>query len=161
VNRWKVIPTIVLATVLIFGAGVFTGGTLVNRVKTSGVKKTAAQTVAATNCPTLTTSNAVVKPADPNQDFLTKPFLAKLDEQLKLTADQHKSVEKIINDSRDDVKKTTKFAKMQIREVLTPEQVKLFDALFKKAPKKAADTNAPPTVLSVTNSTFIPLTNQP
>ena len=32
-NNWKVIPTIVFATVLIFGAGVFTGGILVNYVK--------------------------------------------------------------------------------------------------------------------------------
>jgi hypothetical protein len=157
VNSWKVIPTIVLATVLIFGAGVFTGGMLVNHVKTSGAKK-AAQTVATTNCPTLTTTNPMVKTADPNQDFLTKQFLAKLDEQLKLTADQHKSVEKILNDSRDDVKKTTKFAKMQIREVLTPEQSKQFDALFKK-PKKPADTNSPSAVLPATIS--IPPTNRP
>ena len=32
-NDWKVIPTIVLATVLIFGAGVVTGGILVDYVK--------------------------------------------------------------------------------------------------------------------------------
>jgi len=33
VNDWKVIPTIVLTTVLSFGAGVFSGGMLVDYVK--------------------------------------------------------------------------------------------------------------------------------
>lgn len=141
-NSWKVIPTIVLATVLIFGAGVFTGGLLVNRVKPPAKKVIVSETVYLTNCPVTTVSNLAVKVSPQIPELLTKPFLAKLDEQLKLNSDQHKAVEKIINDGQDDIKKSVKFAKMQMRELLTPEQVKQFDSLFKRASKKLVDTNA-------------------
>ena len=159
-NNWKVIPSIVLATVLIFGAGVFTGGLLVNRVKSSAKKIPSAPVPAApvvTNCAPTSTTNAPVKSFAPLPEILSKPFLMKLDEQLKLSADQHKAVEKIINDGQDDIKKTMKFSKMQIREVLTPEQSKQFDSLFKKSSvsKKSADMNAA-AVLSATNAISIP-----
>ena len=145
-NNWKIIPSIVLATVLIFGAGVFTGGLLVHYVKHGVVKKNPATTATtatprATNAPS---ANPTAKYA-PLPEILSKPFLMKLDEQLQLTGDQHKAVEKIIKEGQDDIKKIVRNARLEIREVLTPEQLKQFDQLMKRPNRKpASETNAAP-----------------
>ncbi len=144
-NNWKIIPSIVLATVLIFGAGVFTGGLLVNHVKPSAAKKSSAVVPAiipVTNCPPNLLSNVAVKISASLPEILTKPFLMKLDEQLHLTAEQHKAVEKIINEGQDDIKKVVRSSRLEIREVLAPEQLKQFDILVKRPSyKKNSGTN--------------------
>ncbi len=149
-NTWKIIPSIVLATVLIFGAGVFTGGFLVHHAKPGAPKKNSAP---ATNSVSRTTNASPVPPppasqaknAPPLPEILSKPFLLKLDERLQLTAEQHKAVEKIIIDGQEGVKKVVRFARLEIREQLTPEQVKDFDALMKRPNRKPApETNPPP-----------------
>ena len=56
-NNWKVIPTIVLATVLIFGAGVFTGGMLVDYVKRARPRPVASHPVAMVPTNALTATN--------------------------------------------------------------------------------------------------------
>lgn len=151
-NNWKLIPSIVLATVLIFGAGVFTGGFLVHyvKLKPEAVKKSSPPEnhapVSSTNCSPSSTNLVVKSPSSP-QEILSKPFLIKLDEQLRLNGDQHKAIEKIINDGSDEMKKVVRDARLEIREVLTPEQLKQFDALMKPAAKKKPSaipaTNAP------------------
>ena len=161
-NNWKLIPSIVLATVLIFGAGVFTGGLLVNYVKPAKPKKIAppeihAAAASTTNCPPASPTNAVVKAPAPLPEILSKPFLIKLDEQLHLTSDQHKAVEKIISEGQDEIKKSVRSARLEIREVLTPEQLKQFDSLVKRPGKKSSPATSAPTNFPA----VIPATNAP
>ncbi len=151
-NSWKVIPTIVLATVLIFGAGVFTGGLLVNQVKTARPKKIAKVEIPATNVPALMTPTnsatpSPVKPSPRLPEILNKEFLQRLEAELHLSREQHEAVEKIIADGQGSMKKMMNAARLEIREVLTAEQQKQFDSLVKKQPKKssaAPATNAIP-----------------
>ena len=124
----------------------FTGGLLVNYVKPAGTKKIAAKAAppATTNCPPNSLTNKVVVQAPSAlPEILSKPFLMKLDEQMHLSPDQHKAVEKIISDGKDDIRKAVRSARLEIREVLTPEQLKQFDALMKPLSRKPSATNAP------------------
>ncbi len=129
-NNWKVIPTIVIATVLIFGAGVFTGGMLVNHVKQSR-PKVAKKVVSA---PVTTNVAAVATPTNsPNvkqpkpPEILSKDFLQRLEKELRLNKSQREAVQKIINDGQDQMRRTLQVARLEIREVLNPEQLKQFD----------------------------------
>jgi Spy/CpxP family protein refolding chaperone len=160
VNNWKVIPTIVLATVLIFGAGVFTGGMLVNHVKQSRPKvaKKVASVPAVTNVAVValpTNSPNVKQPKPP--EILSKDFLQRLEKELHLNAVQHESVRKIINEGQDQMRRTLQVARLEIREVLDPEQLKQFDELMKRSFKKPIfSTNSlPPPVQNP------PVTNAP
>lgn len=139
-NNWKIIPSIVLATVLIFGAGVFTGGLLVNYVKRGVSKKSSNVITNVVVCPTNTSAasptNTIAKLSPPLPEIFTKPFLSKLDEQLRLTSDQHKAVEKIIDEGQDSIKKAVRSSRLEIRELLKPEQLKQFDLLMKRSPPK-------------------------
>ena len=161
-NNWKVIPSIVFATVLIFGAGVFTGGLLVNYVKPAKPKKIAppeihAAAASTTNCPPASPTNAVVKAPAPLPEILSKPFLMKLDEQLHLTAEQHKAVEKIITDGQGHMRKLVQDARLEIREELTPEQQKQFDILVKRPNRKPL----PPVLVPTNFPAIISATNAP
>ena len=160
-NSWKVIPTIVLATVLIFGAGVFTGGLLVNYVKTARPKKPAQAQVVVTNNPSILAPTNVLAAVTPKNnsprlpEILSKEFLQRLDTELRLSREQHEAVEKIIADGQGSMKKMMNAARLEIREVLTAEQQKQFDNLVKKQPKKSSaspTTNAIPPTVTVTNA---------
>jgi hypothetical protein len=157
VNYWKVI----VATVVIFGAGVFTGGLLVNYVHTSQVrsKHTEHPPVA------VATTNAPVVPPGPTPrlpEVLSRPFLPKLDSLLQLSSDQHKAIEKIISDSQASMRKVMQDARVNIRATLTPDQRSRFDDLMKH-PKKAAaalNTNSVETNLPAAATLSVP-TNPP
>lgn len=151
-NNWKVIPTIVFATVLIFGAGVFTGGMLVDYVKQghprAAVKRTSppapTNSVAATSTNTATTQ-AARSPRPP--EILSKDFLQRLDGDLHLNKDEHEAIQKIISDGQNQMRKVVQDARLEIREVLTPEQRQQFDDLMKRPfHKPLFGTNAPPSV---------------
>ena len=154
-NNWKVISTIILATVLIFSAGVFTGGILVTCVKQphphpAAVKK-AANTPTNSVAVASPTTNAPAKPPRA-PEILSKDFLQRLDADLHLTKDQHDAVQKIIEDGQNSVRKAVQDARLEIREALTPEQRTQFDELVKRPfHKPIFATNAPP-VLPATNS---------
>lgn len=160
-NNWKVIPTIVLATVLIFSAGVFTGGFLVNSVKTSKPKKNTRSEAAQTNNPAaiLSTNAVAVQPPKPARapEILSKEFLQRLDVELRLMPEQHEAIQKIINDGQREVKKAMNDARLEIRDVLKQDQLKQFDAMVKPnkkpadAPKKLPD-GVLPVSATVTNS---------
>jgi uncharacterized membrane protein len=146
VNSWKVIPTIVFATVLIFGAGVFTGGILVDYVKQarphSPAKNRPANpggaNAAATNNPNLSATRR------PPQVFSTN-FLQRLDAELHLTKEEHEAIQKIISDGQNEMRKVVQDSRLEIREVLTAEQLDQFDALMKRPSHKPIfATNAPP-----------------
>jgi Spy/CpxP family protein refolding chaperone len=151
VNDWKFIPSIMLATVLIFGAGVFTGGRLVDCVKPPHGKpfKRIAAVPAGTNLVPVVTSNAAssnppaVKPARA-PEFLSKEFLQRLDADLQLTKEQHETVKKIIEEGQNSVRKAVQDARLEIREALTPAQRQAFDDLVKRPFRKPLfGTNAP------------------
>ena len=167
-NNWKVIPTIVIATVLIFGAGVFTGGFLVNSVKPAQKKKNNAHTEAATNSPAtvantnFSTNTASQQTSKPPRvpEILSKEFLQRLDSELKLSAEQHEVVQKIISEGQGQMRKTMNAARLEIREVLTPEQQKQFDTQLKRPPRKPG-LGANPTIVPPTNVVPAALTNAP
>lgn len=148
-NNWKVIPTIVIATVLIFGAGVFTGGMLVNYVKQARPKvvKRTPPPVSLTNGAASATNPPLVKPPK-LPEVLSKDFLQRLDTELHLSAEQREAVQKIINEGQNQVRKTIQDARLEIRETLTPEQMQQFDELLKRSFKRPIfPTNAPAATL--------------
>jgi len=144
VNDWKVIPTIVLATVLIFGAGVVTGGILVDYVKQGRPRMAAKHPTAPAPVNPAPTNNSAFAPIRPPQ-ILSKDFLQRLEGELHLTKDQHEAVQKIINDNQNQMRKVVQDARLEIREALTPGQRQQFDELMKRPfHKPLFGTNAPP-----------------
>lgn len=152
-NNWKVIPTIVFATVLIFGAGVFSGGILVNYVKQPHPRPAAKRSPANSQTNAFSAANLTNpggKPLRP-PEILGKDFLQRLDGDLQLTRDQHDAIQKIISEGQNEMRKVVQDARLEIREVLTPEQRTQFDELVKRPFRKplfgtnapAARTNAP------------------
>jgi hypothetical protein len=149
VNNWKVIPTIVFATVLIFGAGVFTGGILVDYVKQArphpGVAHVKPPAPASTNAPSASTNGTNALATRPPPQVLSKELLQRLDGDLHLTKDQHDAVQKIISDGQNEMRKVMQDSRLEIREVLTPEQRDQFDVLMRRPfHKPIFNTNAPP-----------------
>jgi len=151
VNNWKVI----FATVVIFGAGVITGGLLVNYVQHPNQKSQRSKPavpVAARAVPT----NQPSQLAETNKlrppEILSKQFLQQLDESLHLKAGQREAIQKIINEGQNQIRKVVQDSRLEIREVLTPEQRKQFDELVKRPFRKPIyGTNATVNVSSLTN----------
>jgi hypothetical protein len=158
VNDWKVIPTIALTTVLIFGAGVFTGGFFVNSFKpvhsNSAKKNPRPENLAAVSA--ATNSN----PKTPNArlpEILSKPFLQRLDDELHLTTEQHEAIQKIITEGQNEMRKVVQDSRLEIRDALTPDQQKQFDELVKRPFKKNLfPTNAPVVLISTNTATNAP-----
>ena len=152
-NNWKVI----FATAVIFGAGVITGGLLVNYVHNSGptaIHKPAAEArVTFTNQAAHSSEPAKLRPPE----ILSKAFLQRLDDDLHLAPDQHEAIQKTINDGQNEMRKVIQDARLEIREVFTPEQRKQFDELMKHPFRKAIfNTNSTPVLPPATN---VPATN--
>lgn len=152
-NDWKVILTIVFATVLIFGAGVFTGGILVDYVKQNhphvAVKRPSPAPPGSST--SATNAAAAARPIKP-PDILRTDFLQRLDGDLHLTKEEHEAIQKIINDGQNEIRKAVQDARLEIREVLTQQQRDQFDELMKKPfHKPLFNTNAP-AVFNPTNA---------
>jgi Spy/CpxP family protein refolding chaperone len=138
VNTWKVI----FATVIIFGAGVVTGGLLV---------KYSVQTPAR---PQHAQANRAGQPI--SAGGLRIEFLRRVERDLNLTADQREQVDKIIMASQERSKKIMEpvnpkireelqQAKEQFRAVLNPEQKIRFDELLKQQQQqRQRDQHRPP-----------------
>lgn len=128
-NNWKV----TFATVIIFGAGVITGGLLVNYVQHCKAKpvKRAEPVATVTNVAT----NKVASNQSPPK-ILGKDFLQRLDVELNLLPSQHEAVAKIIAEGQNLMRKTVQDARLEIREVLTQEQRDQFDELVKRPFKR-------------------------
>ena len=153
-NYWKVI----LATVVIFGAGVLTGGLLVNYVdhphsKNSRRPSASAAAHAATNNAALPKVLEIPRP--PLAERLGKQFVQQLNDTLQLTPEQREKIEKIIAEGQDHNRElwTNVAPKMravmqevnqQIRAELSPEQLKPFEELLKRPPRRPSGTNAAP-----------------
>lgn len=148
-NNWKVIPTIVFATVLIFGAGVFTGGMLVDYVKQArprAMTKHPVNPAAQTNTQVAASSATNPPPRQVKPpEILTKDFLQRLDGELHLTKEEHEAIQKIIGEGQNEMRKVMQDSRLEIREVLTAEQRQQFDDLIKRPfHKPLFGTNAPP-----------------
>jgi hypothetical protein len=156
VNYWKVI----LATVVIFGAGVVTGGLLVNYV--NHFRPQGAHRAAVIPTPHPQPTNAAPRLADlpkPRpQELFNDGFIKQLDNVLQLEPEQLDTIKKIIADGQEQnhaiwtnsaaqMRKVMQDARRQIREQLTPEQQKQFEDLLKqfRVPHRPQNsTNAPP-----------------
>jgi hypothetical protein len=154
VNYWKVI----LATVVIFGAGVFTGGLLVNCIDHPHSKNAHhAQANADTHPPE---NHDQPRPQDIPPPRLAermgKQFVQQLNDTLRLTPEQRVKIEKIIADGQErnheiwtntapKMRAVMQEVNQQIRAELTPEQLKPFEEMLKHPPRRPPfDTNAPP-----------------
>lgn len=151
-NNWKVI----FATAVIFGAGVITGGLLVNYVQRCKGLPAKFSPVEAPVSPGASQAKATNQPAVKAQrppEILSKDFLQRLDKELELTRAQHDAVQKIINEGQNLIRKTVHDARLEIREVLTPVQLEQFDELIKRPFRRPLfNTNGSPDSLVSTNS---------
>jgi uncharacterized membrane protein len=151
VNNWKVI----FATVVIFGAGVITGGLLVNYVRHSHPK--AVHKTAATPEVHAPPTNQVVRPPDAPKlrppEILSKQFLQRLEDELHLAPEQNEAIQKIIAEGQNQIRKTIQDSRLEIREVLAPEQQKQFDDLMKHQFRKPLfNATAPAALPPATNA---------
>jgi hypothetical protein len=124
VNSWKVI----LATMVIFGTGVVTGGLLVHY--SEGIR-----------VPHPGHASGISRQAQlPNPGVLRFEFLRRAGRDLELTTDQRERLDKIIKESQERARRVTapflreevQRTKTEFREVLTPEQRTKFDDLLKQ-----------------------------
>jgi Spy/CpxP family protein refolding chaperone len=138
VNTWKVI----FATVVIFGAGVVTGGLLVK------------YSVQTPSRPPHGQPNRAVQPI--SAGGIRIEFLRRVERDLNLTADQREQIDKIITASQERSKKLMEPIQPKIREelqqtreqfraVLNPEQKIRFDELLKQQQQqRQRDQHRPP-----------------
>jgi Spy/CpxP family protein refolding chaperone len=141
-NSWKIIP----AVMIIFGAGVLTGGLLVNYVD-QGHRENGrfpfwrATPRAQMSDPTQASPGELNRPRTP--EMWRKDFLGHLDEKLKLTPEQHADISRIIAEGQEQnreiwtniaprMHQEMELVQQRIREELTPEQQKQFEVLTKQ-----------------------------
>lgn len=149
-SPWKVI----LATMIIFGCGVVTGG-LVVKVRNT---PRAARIEQGLHQPGRNV--ALNNPAPPWQ-IQRNEFLRRMDKQIELTPDQRQRIEKIMHQSQERTRplwqqiapqmgEELRRVREEIRNELTPEQQKKFNDLLKARPNRKDGTNAP-TRVTATN----------
>ena len=145
-NSWKII----LAVVVIFGAGVITGGLLVNhvpgrqlgQVEPSSAEPNA-QLAADNHGPARSPEVSLPRLAE----RLSKELVRRLDKSLHLTMVQSNNIAKIVADGQErnhviwtnvapQMRKVMQDVNQQIRAELTPEQVKQFEVLMKQRSSK-------------------------
>jgi len=143
VNSWKVI----LATLVIFGAGVLTGGLLVNYAVHTNLVLTAVKTNP------LPAQQAVVPWLQRARELLRR-----MDRDLDLTPEQHQRIEKLVADSAErtrrlwepiapPMQRELQRLHRDIREELTPDQRKKFELITRPRagqPKARLGTNQSP-----------------
>jgi len=156
VNSWKII----LATVVIFGCGVVTGGLLVNYVERAHPEIRHPFAGPRHDRP------ASQELPLPRPQMLNQRFVEQLGAALHLTPEQREKIGKIIADgqerNRDLWKLVSQDVRQRIRTELTPEQKKQFEELMKQLSphRPPASTNAPVT-LPPTNAPPDSATNVP
>ena len=98
---------------------------------------------------------------NPTPEILSKEFLQRLNGDLHLTKEQHEAIQKIIDEGQNSVRKAVQDARLEIREVLIPEQRMQFDELVKRPfHKPIFGTNAP-AVVPPTNAAPLAPTSAP
>jgi uncharacterized membrane protein len=154
VNNWKVI----FATVVIFGAGVITGGLLVNYAQ-QNTKKSPRNKPSA-NMEAKSANIHQVENGKPRPpEILSKQFLQQLNESLQLRAEQREEIRKILADGQNQIRKAIQDARLEIREVLTSEQKELFDELIKRPFRKPIYNTNGPVLLPQSETNVVTSTN--
>lgn len=166
---WKVI----LATLVIFAAGLMTGSVVSRLQKCHWWSPVLVQEAR----DEVTMVNGTNR--EPGQagglgriPFRTvrKDFLQRLDRELKLDPEQRERIEKILEESQQHTREILKKVEPEmraekdkthglIRETLTPEQAALFETLLKrpgKPPKEASTTNGAASVSTEPSSAPVP-----
>jgi Spy/CpxP family protein refolding chaperone len=164
VNSWKII----LATVVIFGSGVLTGGLLVNYVERAQPEVRHPAEAHHANANPNPKSGSDELPL-PRPQLLNQQFVGQLDATLHLTPEQRAKIQKIIADGQERNRDLWKLVSPQFRSVmqdvrqgirstLTPAQKKQFEELMKQlSPRRQApSTNAPAATLP-TNAPSAPV----
>lgn len=142
-NSWKVI----LATMVIFGTGVITGGLLVKN--TSGPVKDGRQRKVANASGTNQQPVNVTPPQLARMEFLLRAH-----KDLNLSPEQNERIEKIIREGQDksrklwdsvapELRKELQAVHEKIRSELTSEQRRRFEQLLKTAPRQNNPENTP------------------
>ncbi len=163
-NYWKVI----LATVVIFGAGVFTGGLLVNYVDHAHSKYPHRPQADADAHPPENHDHDQFRPPEihmpPIAERMGKQFVQQLNDKLNLTPEQREKIGKIIADGQErnhqiwtnvapKMRAVMQEVNQQIRAELTPEQLAQFEELLKHPPRRPPPgTSAPPVLSPPTNA---------
>jgi DNA-binding protein H-NS len=141
VNTWRVI----LATMVIFGTGVVTGGLLVRHAGPSRDHRPQRAAPA-------------VHAAQPSPAGVMRiEFLRRMERELAITPEQHEPIDKVLKEGQERMKKLMETVEPRRREefkktmeefraVLTPEQQKRFDDLVKQQQQRAREQRkaAPP-----------------
>ena len=168
-NTWKVI----LATLIIFGAGLVTGGLLSKRCNRPA-DKPLADTTTVVDSGAKGTNRVIPPPAQ--IPGMRKDFVKRLDLELHLAPEQREHIDKIMADGQEHIKllwdQIAPQCSAQWHETLDKLRAELTDAQkiqfveFMKNPrKKLPSTNAPPKQASapvLTNApTAPPATNAP
>lgn len=139
---------------VIFGAGVLTGGLLVH--KTGGARKArpVRPPTAATNAPAVN--------VNPSQ-MQRMEFLVRANRELELTAEQRERIERILKEGQErtrqiwetvapDMRKELQLVRERIKVELTPDQRHRFDELMKRPLRpgflRPASTNNTPEPVS-------------
>jgi len=157
VNTWRVI----LATLLIFGAGVVTGGLLVSH------------TIRTTQSRPRSFNGQLLTP----WHFQTRELLRRMGRDLDLTPEQRQHIEKIIADSQERTKAIWKPISQsmgreiqrvhgEIRDQLTPGQQQKYDVLIKqrsgrRTEERRRSSSPNPATNAITLSTNSVSTNLP
>jgi Spy/CpxP family protein refolding chaperone len=134
VSPWKVI----LATMVIFGCGVVTGGLLMKTQlpAVTGTADLSTHTASATNQP------------PPFAQVQSLAFLRRLEKQVDLSDDQRDQIVRIMKSSQErsrpiwnkiapEMHVEIRRVREEIREVLTPEQQHKMDELLRLRPRRA------------------------
>jgi hypothetical protein len=134
VNSWKVI----LATMVIFGTGVVTGGLLVRHAGPGGVRRPQR-------------ANTAVHATQPSPAGVMRiEFLRRMERELDLAPAQREPIDKILKDGQERTKKLMDTVEPRRREefkrtieefraVLTPEQRSRFDGVVKQQQQRARE----------------------
>ncbi len=162
-NTWK----IVLATLVIFIAGIITGASLVKFAQGRGGRMNARPQ------PEFNQPNNPGRPENPNRrndpEFTNRPgeqlgqppsllnrqFVLGLDRQLKLTPEQRDKVEKLMVEGQErirqmrsnlepEMRKEMQSVNEQIKAILTPEQRQQFERIMKQRFPMRSDQSNPP-----------------
>ena len=168
VNTWKII----LATLVIFGAGVITGGLLVGhslraahqplaRIPTTDDPHRAADRPSAPVKFDPAVARASNLPPAVNLPF-RKDLLNRLDRELELSPEQHQHIEKIIREGQERTRELWRVewvtTRKRIRSELTPEQQARFEGLFKS---RSRDQQRPPAATERSTNPSAPSGNPP
>jgi len=139
VNSWKVI----LATIVIFAAGVLTGGILTRQLDRAAIVR----------------RPHLVRPtptATPTPMGMRIEFLRRAQRELDLTPEQREQVDKLLKESQDRSRKIMEPISPQLRQefqhtreefraLLTPNQQLKFDEILKKHPRDQHRQSTPAT----------------